>query len=130
MNNDLFLRQFYDIMAEAGMQRPPWAVWVKEATNNAELWPIMKHGQMIGGALFKGHSIHIAIKPEWQGRWITRTMLRAWRESYTHDCDLYATPDTSNAAACALAERLGFRLKRKLGQSSIYVKERTTCLQP
>lgn len=123
------LRDFYEILGACGMQRPPWDVWYAAATDNAELWPIIRGGRMIGGVLFKGHSIHIAVLPEWQGRWVTKSMLRAWRTQYEHECDLYATPDTSNRAACELCERLGFRLQRRLGQSSIYVKERTLCPQ-
>jgi RimJ/RimL family protein N-acetyltransferase len=144
MNNDVYLRRFYDILGECGTARPPWEQWREFARENAEVWPIMgnlpagvaqPHGMpagrlMIGGVLFKGHSIHLAVLPEWRGRWIRPSMLKAWRKHYQHDCDLYATPDIDNKAARALAERLGFRLQRTLGQSAIYVKERTACLQP
>jgi RimJ/RimL family protein N-acetyltransferase len=143
MGNDSFLRCFYDIMVECGMGPPPLEQWLELATNNAELWPIMaplpegaasQPGMppgrlMIGGVIFKGHTVHIAVRPEWRGRWIRPSMLKAWRTRYEHHCDLYATPDASNKAACELAERLGFRRQGSAGQSVIYVKERTTCPQ-
>lgn len=124
------LRSCYDILADAGMSRPPYQEWRNHALDNAEVWPIRVHNgdtmEMVGFVLFKGQSVHIAVKREWHGRWIRPSMLKAWRKHYQHDCDLYATPDTENRAACELAERLGFRLQKTLGKSSIYVKERTT----
>lgn len=131
MTNLDILRRFYEIIGECGMIRPPWEVWREHATDNAEVWPIARGGEMVGGILFKGHTIHIAVLPEWHGRWMTKTILRAWRESYTHDCDLYATPMTANKAACQLAERLGFRKEGPAGQSTIYVKDKRveTCRQ-
>lgn len=129
-----YLRAFYDIMGECGMLRPPWEVWRAYASDNAELWPIMGRSQdgaplMVGGVLFKGHTIHIAVRPDWQGRWIRPSMLKAWRQHYTHECDLYATPMADNAAACELAERLGFQRRGTSGQSVIYVKEKVPCPQ-
>jgi ribosomal protein S18 acetylase RimI-like enzyme len=136
MNTDLFLRQFYDIMVACGSNPPPWEQWRVFARANAELWPIEAGGKMVGGVFFKGHTIHIAILPEWHGRWLQRKHLRAWRQ-FEHAADLYATPEASNTAACELARRLGFRLMGVRGQSAMYVKERTVrmtteepCLQP
>lgn len=132
MSDDV-LRACYEILADCGMERPPFEEWRKTATDNGEVWPIggveNGVGKVIGFVLFKGHSVHIAVKPEWRGRWIKPSMLKAWRTKYEHDCDLYATPDRFNKAACELAERLGFRRQYTLGQSIVYVKERTTCPQ-
>jgi RimJ/RimL family protein N-acetyltransferase len=43
--------------------------------------------------------------------------------------DIYATPPASNKAACELARRLGFREQGRIGQSIIFIKERS-CPQP
>lgn len=120
--NDL-LRQCYDIMLECGQKAPPFDEWAAHATDNAEVWPINRGAEMVGFVMFKGHTIHVSVRPAWQGRWVTKEMVRAWREDYPHACDLYATPDTDNLRARALAARLGFRLKTIVGNSAIYVKE-------
>jgi GNAT superfamily N-acetyltransferase len=104
-----YLREFYDIMGKCDMPRPPYAEWRAWATDNAEVWPINGGGKMIGAVLFKGHTIHIAVLPEWRGRWIKPSMLKAWRNEYPHAADLFALPHDDNREACELAERLGFR---------------------
>jgi RimJ/RimL family protein N-acetyltransferase len=135
------LRTCYEILGECGMERPPFEEWRRTASENGEVWPIagVDKGEplVVGFVLFKGHSIHVAVKPAWRGRWIKPSMLKAWRSKYEHECDLYATPDRFNMPARRLAERLGFRLQYTLGQSAVYVKERTVraqleqaCLQP
>lgn len=133
------LRAFYEIIGATGAPRPSWEVWKEHASDNAELWPIQREGKMIGGVLFKGHTVHIAILPEWHGRWITKAMLRAWRQ-FDHGVNLYATPTSDSARV--LAERLGFVLCKDddpgVGilwrvvspNHKTYVKERNPCLQP
>lgn len=121
-----YLREFYEVMGDCGMQRPTWEMFCAHAADNAELWPLVKGGKVVGGVFFKGHTIHIAVKPEWQGRWLTKRLRRAW-DTYTHECELFAHPHTTNKAACALAERLGFKFRRHDGEFSIYSKE-ATCL--
>lgn len=130
-DDEQYLRQFYEIMGECGMIRPPWEAWRAHATENAQLWPIGTAGKMIGGVLWKGHTVHIAVLPQWQGRWLRKAHLAAWKQ-FTHECDIYATPMADNQAACRLAERLGFERQGPSGQSIIYVKPRTvqSCLQP
>lgn len=132
ITQDALFRTCYDILGEVGMERPPYEDWLREVTDNAEIWPIgvgPNRETLVGFVLFKGHSVHVAVKPEWHGRWIRPSLLKIWRTQYSHDCDLYATPDRFNKPACELAERLGFRRQSSLGQSIIYVKE-ATCLQP
>lgn len=104
-----YLRDFYEIIGECGQARPPYEVWREWATDNADFWPIGAGAKLIGGVLFKGHTVHIAVLPQWQKRWIKPSHLRAWRQ-FPHTVDLYATPLASNVAACRMAEALGFRL--------------------
>ncbi len=122
-----YLREFYDVLGDCGQPRPSWDAFCAHAAVNAELWPLMKGGKMVGGVFFKGHTIHIAVKPEWHGRWLTKRLRRAW-DTYTHECDVLASPRTDNKAACALAERLGFKFNGFDGEFSTYIKE-ATCLQ-
>jgi hypothetical protein len=100
-----FLRRMYDILGECGEELPPWKQWRAFATENAELWPIEGGGKMIGGILFKGHTMHVAVLPEWRGRWVKPSQLRAWRQ-FQHPVNLYATP--TNEESRELAVRLGF----------------------
>jgi RimJ/RimL family protein N-acetyltransferase len=104
-----YLRAFYEVMGECGLTRPPWEAWQAWASDNAELWPITdKAGVLVGGVFFKGQSVHIAVKPEWHGRWISKRLLKAYRQ-WTHECEIVATPEVGNKAACELAARLGFK---------------------
>lgn len=136
-----YLRDFYDVMGECGMDRPPWKAWHAHATDNAELWPLLdrKTRKLIGGVFFKGHTVHIAVKPEWQGRWISKTLLAAYRQ-WTHDCEIVAHPPKGNKAAVALCERLGLKNisdRDDMKLTSIahpdlvfYAKEANPCPQP
>lgn len=122
-----YLRGFYDVMGECGMTRPQWEAWRAWATDNAVLWPLTdKAGNILGGVFFKGHTVHIAVKPQWQGRWINKTILKAYRQ-WTHDCEIVATPEVGNTKARTLAERLGFiyRGTTENGLFAIYAKEAT-----
>lgn len=103
-----FLREFYDIIGECGIPRPPYEAWRAWATDNAELWPVCHQEKMVGGVLWKGSTVHIAVRPGWHGRWVRPSHMRAWR-AWNHQTTLYATPSDDNAEACALAKRLGFR---------------------
>jgi RimJ/RimL family protein N-acetyltransferase len=128
MSDDQFLRQFYDILGQTEGTRPPVEAWLAFARENAQLWPIECDGKMVGGVLWKGHTVHIAVLPEYHGRWLRRSHLRAWRQMQ-FPVDVYATPAADNAAACELARRLGFREQGRAGQSIIFIKERS-CPQP
>lgn len=122
-----YLRDFYDVMGECGLDRPPWEAWHAWASDNAELWPLTdRNRKLVGGVFFKGQTVHIAVKPEWQGRWVSKTLLKAYRQ-WTHDCEIVATPPADNRAACELAQRLGFvrRGPTPNGQFIVFVKEPT-----
>jgi len=121
-------RELYAIMGECGMDRPPWEEWAVHARENAEVWPIEADGQMVGGILWKGHSVHIAVRPAYHCRWLKKSHLRAWRQ-FAHPVALFATPAADNTRAVELAERLGFVRRGRTGQSIILVKE-ATCPSP
>lgn len=122
------LNAFYDVMLECGMEPPPLVAWRAYVGSNSALWPIAKDGEFIGGILFIGHTIHIAVKPEWHGRWVTKSILRAFKETWQHDVDIHAYPLVGNEEANNLVKRLGFKYKGRENQANHYVKE-PTCLQ-
>ncbi len=125
------LRAFHDVMVAAKMAPPPWETWRAALGENFELWPMTDQtqgGKLIGGVLFVGQTIHIAIHPDYHGRWISRRLLAAYR-TWTHECEIVATPPHSNRRARLLALKLGFKKKRRQGQFTIYVKEPTSCPQ-
>lgn len=119
------LEQFYDILAECGLDVPNRELWLAYYTDNTEFWPLTnKAGQLMGGILFKGHTIHVAVKPEVQGRWINKTMLKAYRE-WKHPVDLIAHPACENVRAIELCKRLGFTHRGCERGHEIFVKEAT-----
>ena len=120
-----YLRQFFDIMVENGMcTEAYWPLWSVQARDNAELWPICAPGrsEMIGGVIFKGQTVHIAIKPEWHSRWVTKSMRRAY-DTWEHPGELRTLMRPDNARAIALASRLGFRFAEVQGLYHLYIKE-------
>lgn len=122
------LERFYDLMVSCGIEEPLGReAWLKWASENSELWPIVKNGEMVGGVLFKGHTVHIVVRNDWQGRWITKSMLRAYPQ-WRPTCDVYAPIRKGNTKAVALAERLGFRLQNDAGLYLNYVKRK--CDEP
>jgi RimJ/RimL family protein N-acetyltransferase len=122
------LRDFYEVMGACGLARPEWQAWQAWASDNADLWPIVKNGEVIGGVFFKGQTVHIAIRPDWQGRWLTPSMIRAYK-TWAHECEIVAHPPKDNEAACQLAQRLGFKFRAPHNEFNVYVKE-PTCPQP
>lgn len=120
-----YLREFYDIIGKCGMDRPPYEAWLKRATENAQVWPVMAEGKMVGGVLWKGHTAHVAVLPEWRGRWLRPSHLRAWL-SWDHPTDIYAKPTTEEARR--LAEKLGFVPIDEEGEPCTHVKRSAACL--
>lgn len=121
---DLALSQFFDLMLEAGIE--PDASkdeWLRVFSEDSELWPILKNGQMVGGVLFKGNTVHIAIKPEWRKRWITKSMLKAYPQ-WKPLIDVKAPIRKDNADSIALAKRLGFELLEETETHCVYVKRK------
>lgn len=125
------LRQFYEVMVACGMTVPPWQAWQAWAGDNAELWPLTDTtGKLVGGVFFKGQTVHIAVHPDWHGRWISKRLLKAYRQ-WQHECEIVATPEVGNTAARTLAQRLGFEYRGLTdnGLFAIYVKKETPCQQ-
>lgn len=125
------LRSFYDVMLAAKMAPPPWEMWRAALGQNFELWPMTdqrRGGQLFGGVLFVGQTIHIAIHPDYHGRWLSKHLLKAYR-TWTHPCEIVATPPHDNRAARLLALKLGFKKRCRQGQFTMYVKEPTPCPQ-
>lgn len=112
-----YLRTFHDIMAATKQWPPPWEVWAPQiraliAEGKAELWPIGLGDKMVGGVLFGGNTIHIAVLPEAHGLWVNRRLRRAY-DTWTHDVPIVATIKPDNKAAIRLATGLGFVLKEE-----------------
>lgn len=121
------LRRFYDIAVAAGRPMPPWEHWgptteLFQREGKIELWPIHAGGQMVGGVMFAGDTLHIAVLPEWHGRWVTRAMRRAY-DTWTHAVDIRAPIRHDNGPAIRLATRLGFKFQQDQGLYHLYVKE-------
>jgi GNAT superfamily N-acetyltransferase len=124
------LRRFHEILLRAGLAPPPWEAWSAYAAENAELWPIMRGPLMIGGVFFKGQTVHIAVLPEWHGRWVSKTMRRGY-DCWTHECAIETCIKPDNRAAVVLARRLGFHFTgRNQGPHHIYRKEPNHEIQP
>lgn len=125
-----FLGRFYDICAAAGkpmaLPREEWVAKGRERmlAQEAEIWPIGAHGEMVGGVLFFGDTVHVAVLPEWQGRWITKALRRAY-DTWTHAIPIRAIVEPDNHRVIELATRLGFKFQREEGPHHIYVKEPT-----
>lgn len=77
-------RRTWEIARASGVcddEFEPWLACFKAAT----LWPINHGGEQVGTLLMHGLQgepgvmLHFVILPEWEGRWVTKSMLRAFR---------------------------------------------------
>jgi hypothetical protein len=117
------LERFCDIAIESGIPIQDRDAWMRVHELNSEVWPIQKDGQMIGGVLFFGETVHIAVKPEWKKRWATREMLRAY-PTWTPLIDVLAPIAKTNLDSIRLAEHLGLERSRETDTHYIYVKRK------
>lgn len=123
------MRRFHQILEATGQNPPPFEAWsARFPAGRRDLWPLCKAGQMIGGVLFLDNVAHIAVLPEWQGRWLTKGLLRAYR-TWTHAVPIVAAPLRTNRPARLLARRLGFKRITRQGEFIVYHKEPVPCLQ-
>ena len=118
------LERFYDLMMACGIHDPIGREgWLRFYSENSELWPVIKQGEMVGGVLFKGHTVHIAIRPDWQKRWITKAMLRGYAH-WKPTVDVVAPINKQRPDARRLADRLGLVLRSEDDHYWYYVKEK------
>lgn len=120
-----YLRDLHAVLVRCEMAPPPFDQWSAFYSDNAEMWPILdrKTAKLIGGVMFKGHTVHLAVDPMWQGRWVTKTLLRAYR-AWSHDCEIHATPHKDNARAIELCRRLGLEHRgRVVGEDALVLPE-------
>lgn len=118
------LEKFMEIFMESGHDIPDRDAWLRVYSENSEVWPIQRCGQMIGGVLFHHHTVHIAIKPEWHKRWATKTMLKAY-PSWAPAVDVTAPISKTNTDSIRLAEHLGLEKLSETDTHYIYVKRKT-----
>ena len=116
------LERLYDIMEQSGVHFDESKFdWVRSIQGRYELWPVMKHGEFIGGVLFIDNTVHIAIKPEWRNRWATKEMFRAY-PSWAPSVDVMAPIRKTNTDSIRLAEHLGLEKLSETDTHYIYVK--------
>ena len=118
------VERIYDILAESGVEfGQAKHDWVRSIAGRSELWPVMKHGEFVGGVLFIDNTVHIAIKPEWKKRWATKEMLKAY-PSWTPQIDVLAPIRKSNTDSIRLAKHLGFEEQDETETHYIFVKRK------
>jgi GNAT superfamily N-acetyltransferase len=119
------LEQFYDLMLECGITpeegRDEWLAFFRE---DHVIWDIAPKGEVIGGVLFKGCTVHIAVKPEWHKRWVTKSMLRAY-PYWKPQIDVLAPIRKGNKDSIDLAEHLGLELLEENPTHYVYVKRKS-----
>ena len=86
----------------------------RETFTQAMFWwtlePIMVEGRIAGAVAMFENQIHIAVKPEYRGRWARRSMReRFLTERVRRYGPLIAKPFKSNPTAVAFIERLSFK---------------------
>lgn len=116
------LTDYLEIAIESGIEVPDRDAWLRVFANS-EIWPICRNGEAVGGVLFMANTVHIAIKPEWQKRWATKSMLRAY-PTWKPECDVLAPIRKSNTDSIRLAKHLGFELDRSTDTHDIYIKRK------
>lgn len=120
-----YLRDFYEVLVRCEQAPPPFDQWSAFYADNAELWPLTDdQGKLYGGVLFKGQQVHLAVDPDWHGRWISKKLYRAY-ETWANPGDVTATIPKDNAQAIELARRLGLEHRGSQNGFEIYVKPGT-----
>lgn len=117
------LAKFHEIATKAGLPIEPWDEWSQTFTPEVtEVWPIIKGEETIGGVLFWHNTIHIAVLPEWQGKWVTKDMIKAYK-TWTHTVPIVAMIKLGDSHLEKFATRFGF-VRRAIDEKySYYIKE-------
>lgn len=120
----------YDIYLRTGLPVGPRDEWL-EFFRDAELWPIARDGKYVGMILIHQAPtgqvlIHIGVLPEWQGRWVTKSMLKAYPH-WKPQCPVYALVERTNYSLCRTVRKLDFKLHSEANDYLVYVKE-PSCL--
>ena len=115
----------YDIYLRSGLPVGPRDEWL-EFFRDAELWPIARDGKYVGMILIHQAPtgqvlIHIGVLPEWQGRWVTKSMLKAYPH-WKPQCPVYAMVGKSNRPTENLVRKLGFKYHSDAPEHHVYVK--------
>lgn len=111
-------------MLESGIEpRQSREEWLAFFSEDSELWPIQKSGEMVGGVLFRSDTVHIVIRPDWHKRWATKEMMRGYK-AWAPLIDVRAPIQKGNTDSIRLAERLGFELLEEQFEYLIYVKRK------
>ena len=77
---------------------------------------VEKDSKMIGMGMLNKGEIHFCIKPEYQGRWLTRGLLKQ-----INSLDIrYTTVGTGNAEKQRFVEKIGFEPVKTEGENIIY----------
>ena len=77
-------RKTWEIARESGVCHDEWEPWY-ECFKASTLWPVGNAaGELTGVILFHGMGdgsvmMHCVIRPDWEGRWINKTILKAFR---------------------------------------------------
>jgi RimJ/RimL family protein N-acetyltransferase len=116
----------YVIYEKAGLPVGPRDQWLEDF-RDATLWPIARDGKYVGMILLHQVPtgqvlIHIGVLPEWKGRWITKSMLKAYPH-WKPECPVYAMVERNNFSLHRLMRRLEFKFHADANDYLIYAKE-------
>ena len=118
------IQGIYNIASSVTPEIEPFEEWSAFWTDkDSAIWPIgSKSGELIGAVMFKFNTVHICVKPEWQGHWVRREHLdglKAWK----HEVPIIAAIPEGNTKAVKFATRLGFTYKGNNQGFDVLIKE-------
>jgi len=77
-------RAVWGIARESGICQDEFEPW-HECFKASTIWPIgSRSGEMIGAVMFHGMPdasimMHVVVKPEWEGKWLNKSILKAFK---------------------------------------------------
>lgn len=124
----------WKIATSAGITQDAWPDWAHYFAAST-LWPIAKENKIIGFLMLHGMPddtimMHTIVAPEWEGRWVNKTILRAFR-GWDCGCDVVTLVGEGKEKA---AKVVGFEDSGKIvGSHKIFIKrseiKETRCQQ-